>query len=156
MGAAAAVLMVAGAMWSAYSQHEAGKEIQHQKEMEAHASEKQAALTRMKAQMLAADKMEETRKLLGTQRARLAAAGVHISSGSPLALQVSTRVKGEKDAQRILWLGEQEANVHEYNAELLYSEGEMYRSQYTRAAFGTLLGGGSNSALAYQSSQQSG
>ena len=152
--AAVALILVAG-MWSAYQQHEAGKEAKKGKEYEAAMEERQAATARITSRIAAEDAREDARVLLGAQRARMAAAGVQISQGSPLALFVDTRVKGERDAQRILWLGEEEAQTYKYNAKLLRYEGSVLKTQASRAVFGSLLGSSGQAAGTYYSSQRS-
>lgn len=148
MAAVAVVMIIAAAAYQAHAQRKAGKEQQKMKELQAKQQEHMASVVRAKAGIKERDVREHTRRLLATQRAQMATAGVQIHEGSPLDLFVETRVHGERDAQRVRWLAKQSSDVHIFNAKLLQYEGKTLKAQADRQAMGTLLSGAASAASA--------
>jgi hypothetical protein len=69
-------------------------------------NEQNAVAARIKSDWEEEQSRERTRKLLGTQRALYAKAGVDLSSGSPLLVLAETASEGEEEAQYIKWGGD--------------------------------------------------
>lgn len=90
-----AVLSAAGTAYSAYSQHEAASD---QKKL----LNQQAAMERETAAAEAGNIREKGKRLIGAQRAALAASGVKIDEGSGDALQQETSRLTEQDALAVL------------------------------------------------------
>lgn len=69
-------------------------------------NEQNAVAARTKADWEETQSREKSRKLLGTQRALYAKAGVDLSSGSPLLVLAETAGEAEGEAQAIRWGGD--------------------------------------------------
>jgi len=68
---------------------------------------------------------EKTRKLLGTQRALFAKAGVDISEGSPLLIMAETAREGEEEALAIRRGGKEEARLERFYGRQAKKAGRM-------------------------------
>lgn len=102
--AVGAILGAAGTAYGAYSQYEAGKDA-------AKLQNQQAAMEREAAGAEAANVREKGKRLIGAQRAALAASGVKIDEGSGDALQQETARLTEQDALAVLKGGANRAGL---------------------------------------------
>jgi hypothetical protein len=80
------------------------------------------------------------RKLLGTQAAMYAKAGIDLSSGSPLLMLADTAAQGEQEALSIRYKGQNEANLQRFY-------GQQASKTATAKATGTLVTGLGNAGL---------
>lgn len=140
MGMSAAIgLTVAGGVTGAYGQYQAGQH--NQKLMDANAQiadwQAQDALDRGKDE--AAKHRSAVRRMVGSQRARLAAQGIDIESGSALDLQLDTARLGELDALTIENNAAREAWGYRVQAQDYRTRGAIARYEGKQAAVGTLL-----------------
>lgn len=99
-----AVMSAAGTAYSAYSQNEAGKDA-------AKLQNQQANMEREAAAAEASNVREKGKRLIGAQRAALAASGVKIDEGSGDALQQETARLTEQDALAVLKGGANRASL---------------------------------------------
>lgn len=97
-------LQVAGALSSANAQKKAG-------EAEQAAYNVNAAMVEQRGEQEESAARDKLRRLMGTQRAAYAKAGVDLSSGSPLSLLAFTKAEGEKEALNIRLEAQKEAAV---------------------------------------------
>lgn len=105
--AISATAAVAGTAMSAYGQYRAGQ-------AEEAAYEYSAKVTERKAVQEEASARERLRKLMSTQRALYAKAGVDLSSGSPLLVLSEQAAEAEKEALTIRRGGQEESALQKY------------------------------------------
>ena len=86
----------------------------------------EASYARAQAQRNANEKRKETGVLIGAQRAKMGASGVLVDSGAFLAISMSTREEGEKDAVGMLQQGDMEAWRHDVRAQQFEEQGRIY------------------------------
>lgn len=129
MAAAIPIILsgVATTAVSYYGQREAGEEEQAARNIEAAAVERQG-VEEEKASRL------KLKKLLASQRALFAKAGVDLSTGSPLTILAHTAAEGEKQAIDIRRGAKEQADI------LRFQGSAAKRASRTRAT-GTLLSG---------------
>lgn len=147
---AAAVLMVAVAAYAAYTQREAAKDEQKMMEYQAKLAEREGGLAESQARREADAHRKAVRRLIGTQRAKLAASGVDIGSGSPLELFAQTAYDGEMDAQDIIYAGKISKNTMSLRAEMSRFRGRVAMVQGQRQAIGTLASGTAGAMGSYR------
>ena len=135
----ATIVVIAGAVLSAYGQVEQGRAAESAANYNARVQENEATQLRNIAVERENEQREQTAQLLSRQRAQFAASGVDIDAGSALAVQQDTEQLGEISAQRIRRnLGEQASSL-EGGAGLTRSQGSAARFQGNVGAAGTLL-----------------
>lgn len=140
MGMSAAIgLTVAGGLTTASGQNQAGKYNQQVANVNAQIAEWQAedALARGREQVTR--QREYIRQLTGSQRARLAAQGIDIDSGSALDVQLDTARSGELDVLAIENAARREAWGYRVQAQDYRTRGAIARYEGRQAAVGTLL-----------------
>lgn len=94
---------------------------------------------------------EKVRKLLSSQRAAFAVAGVDME-GSPLLVLEDTAAQGELDAKAIQYSGDVEASQKRSQAELYELQGKNAKtSSYWKAGSSLLSGGGTIAKQYYDS-----
>lgn len=146
MGMTAAIgLTVAGGVSTAYGQDQAGRLNQKVLNANAQIADWQAddALARGKTD---ADKQRsKTRQHIGSQRARLAAQGIDIESGSALDIQLDSAGLGEVDARIIENNGARESWGYRMQATDSRTRGKIARYEAKQQAVGTLLTTGAKS-----------
>jgi hypothetical protein len=105
------------------------------------AGEREEAVHEIRAQQIERTAAEEeavhrekVKRLMASQRALYAKAGVDIASGSPLIVMAETAAEGEEEAQRIKRTGRESANIERFY-------GAEARKAGRRKAFGTFLSG---------------
>jgi hypothetical protein len=135
LGLVALGVGIVGTGLSAYSQYQAGAA---QKE----AYDYNAEIVQQKAAYDEAQARDRLRKLMSTQRALYAKAGVDLTSGSPLLVLAQTAAEGEEEALNIRRTGYNEAQLQKYY-------GSQAKTAGTLGAGSTLLTGLGNLGLAY-------
>lgn len=93
---------------SAVSQYQQGQTAAAAYEYNAKVAEAEGRARKQKAGLEEEQSREKLKRILGTQRALYAKAGVDITSGSPLLTMMDTAMEGEKEAQLIRYGGEVE------------------------------------------------
>lgn len=148
MGAAGAIAAVklAGAGVGAYGQIQQGRAEQKAANMQADLLEMQARDAIERGGWEAAKRTRATKRLLGGQRAAMAAQGLDLSVGSPADLQTETETIGALDALMIKTNAAREAWGFKSQAAMTRYEGRIKRRAANLGAFNTLLGGGVGAA----------
>jgi len=136
IGYALAALTAAGSYASAKAQAQAGADEQAGNNLQATAIERKGVQDEENSR-------SRLRRLLASQRAMYAKAGVDISSGSPLTVMADTAAEGEKEALNIRFGAKEEAGFRRFYGKQAATAGR-------RAAGATLLTGlGSAASSAY-------
>jgi hypothetical protein len=137
------IASLAGTAISAYGTYRGGQEQKRAYEYNARVAQAESVVARQKAEREEEISRLKVRRLMGTQRAMFAAAGVDIGSGTPLSIMVDTAVEGEKEAQYIKWGGatEEARFLNEAKLQKMYG-GIVGRTGRTKALsqFATGLG----------------
>ncbi len=94
---------------SAYGQYQSGQAQKEAYKYNAKVAEGEAVTARTAAAREEEVHREKLQRMLGTQKALYGAAGVDITSGSPLLTMMSTASEGEEEARYIKYGGEVEA-----------------------------------------------
>lgn len=123
----AAATTAAASTYAAYETKRAGEREEGVREVRAQQIER-------KAREEEAESREKVKRLLASQRALYAKAGVDITSGSPLLVMVETEEEGEEEALAIRRGGREGAAMERFY-------GSEARKAGKRKAFGTLLTG---------------
>lgn len=130
-------ISAAGGLMSAQSQAAAG-------EAEKQANYANARVIEMNAAKAEAKNRLENKRILSTQRALYAKAGVDMSSGSPLLIMSESAAEGERESMDIRTAGKREARLMRYY-------GRQAKSSADAQAGATLLTTLGNSANQYYS-----
>lgn len=120
-----AFLSAAGTAYGAYAQNKAARS-------EARLAQEQASMEQEAAGAEAANIRERGKRLIGAQRAALAASGVKIDEGSGDALQSETRRLSEQDALAVLKEGHNRSS-------LLRGQAKIANQRATAATVGGVL-----------------
>jgi hypothetical protein len=136
-----AVTTVASTAFQAQAQRKQGKFQKGVAAYNARVAENEAQETRNIANEAENIQRRKTAELLSKQKAQLGAAGVELTSGSPLQLQEDTLTLGEADALRIRSNFESRIASLQTGAELTRQQGEFAEAAGTTRAAGTILGG---------------
>ena len=115
---AMAVISLIGTGLSALGQHQAGRAEQG-------AYEYNAQITERKTTQEEYNSRTRLRKLMASQRALYAKAGVDITSGSPLMVLADTAAEGEKEALSIRYGGQETAAQQRYYGKQAKKAGTM-------------------------------
>ena len=151
MGAAGAIagVQLAGAGLNAYGQVQQGRAEQKAANMQADLLEMQARDAIERGEFEAAKRRRGTKRLLGGQRALMAAQGLDLSVGTPADLQTETETIGALDALMIKTNAAREAWGFRGQAAMTRYEGRIRRRAANLQAFNTMLGGGASAAQTY-------
>ena len=142
MATAALIIMtIAIAAYTAKTQMDAAEDEQKMMEYQAKMDEREGDLAQMQANRNAEKHRDAVRRLIATQRAKLAASGVDIGSGSPLTLFAQTAYDGEMDAQDMIYAGKISKDNAALRANMNRFRGRVAVVQGKRAAVGTLASG---------------
>jgi hypothetical protein len=109
---------VAGTALSAVGRYRAGK-------AQAAAFEYNADIDRKKAVIAEDRSRARLRRLMGSQRALYAKAGVDLSSGSPLEVLAFTAAEGEKEALNIRQFGQEAGDIGDFSADAARQAGNI-------------------------------
>lgn len=152
IGIAASVL---GSVVAAYGQIQAGKAANQAAEYNAQVSGIMAKDALSRGDAAEEKARRDQAQLAGEQRASLAARGLNLNVGSPLAVQRDTAMLGDLDAETIRTDARREATGYLNQQVLQKAEGaNALRSSYI-GAFGTVLGGVRQVADRWYTSRQS-
>lgn len=118
------ITSLAGTAVSAYGTYQGGQDKKKAYEYNARVAQAEGAMARQRAEREEEVHRSKLRRLMGTQRALFAAAGVEIGTGTPLEVMLDTVREGEKEAQYIKWGGETEETRYLNEAQLQRMYGE--------------------------------
>lgn len=151
MGAIAAISAVTAltSYEQAQGQRSAGSAQRAMFEANARIADLQAQDAVLRGQEAARQKLVQTRGLIGSQRATLAAQGIDVESGTALDLQVETAGLGALDALTIRNNAAREAWGYRVQASDLESKGVFSSLAASNAAGSTLATGGLQIARDY-------
>jgi hypothetical protein len=121
---------------SAFGQYQSGQAQKAAYNYNAQVAESEAGVARAGAAREEEVHRAKLQRMLGTQRALYGAAGVDITSGSPLLTMMSTAEEGEREAEFIKYGGEVEATR-------ALNEGRIGRFQAKQASTAGKIGAGS-------------
>ena len=121
---------------SAFGQYRAGQAQKSAYDYNARVAESEAGVAKEGAAREEEIHRLKLKRMLGTQRALYGAAGVDITSGSPLLTMMSTAEEGEREAEFIKYGGEVEATR-------ALNEGKMQRFYGKQASKTGKIGAGS-------------
>lgn len=138
---AAAVIAVIGAAVSAYAQYQAGQAQAASLKYQQKVAENQAIAARQAAQVAAENARERHQRVMAAQRARLGAAGVMSTEGSPLIVQMESAEQAALEEARIRYSGEVQAGGVESQAVLSGFQARQARTAGTLGAGASLLSG---------------
>lgn len=130
-----------GAAVSAYGQIQAGKAAQQSAEYNAKVSGLMATDALSRGEAAEEKARREQGQFAGDQRASLAARGLDLNRGSPLAIQSDTAKLGDLDAETIRIDARREAVGYLNQQTLQKMEGANAKRASFIGAFGTVLGG---------------
>ncbi len=136
-----AVTTIASTFVTAQAQREQGRYQKGVADYNARVAENEAQEVREAGVEAENIHRQKAAQLLAKQKAQLGAAGVELTSGSPLQLQEDTVTLGEADALRIRSNFERRAEALETGAVLTRSRGEAAKDALNKQATGTLLSG---------------
>jgi hypothetical protein len=111
-------------------------------QLNAEFAEIQAADAERRGEVAASRHGDQTRRLIGKQRASLAAQGISVDTGTPLDIQVESGRLGSEDAMTIRTNAFREALGFRSQAENYKFAGKLARLSGDSAARNTLLTGG--------------
>ena len=148
--AAIIVITIAAAAYAAHQQREAAKDEQKMMEYQGKMEEREGELAEQQARRNADAHRKAVRRLISTQRAKMAASGVDIGSGSPLTLFAQTAYDGEMDAQDMIYAGKISKSNADLRAKMAYFRGRVAVTQGNRRAIGTLASGTASAMGSYQ------
>ena len=153
MAYVALAVAVVGAGTSAYGQYAAGEnatEVADYKD----GVEKNAAIdAQNRGTVAAAEHRDKVKRMIGTQRASMAASGVASDTGTGLDLLAETAGMGELDALRILNNSQREAEGLNSQAQLTTMQGKFSKNAGTLSAGASLLSGASNAYYGFKAGQ---
>lgn len=137
-------LGLVGGVVSAYGTYQAGQAQQKAYDYNAALYEQAAVAEKKKATYEEEIARSRLKKLIGTQKALYAKAGVDISSGSPLLVMAETAGQGEKDIRMIRYGGDVKAVEQRNRATLARFYGSSASKLATISAAGQALSGAGN------------
>lgn len=134
---------IAGTAVSTYSAVRAGQEQQSAREREAEQMRRSAEQSRLAAAQKAADYKKASERVMATQRARYAAAGLE-EEGSPLLVQLESLKESQDEISRIIAAGELGYGTSVFAAQTTEAKGQAaVTSGYVTAAGEAVRGVGS-------------
>lgn len=152
MAAGMTALQISGALTSSYSQYQMGKARKTISETNERIAEMRAKMARKRGGAAEARSRQRLKKIIGKQRAALAAQGISLEGGSAQDIQREARVVSELDALTIKTNAAREAFGFESAARAASMEGRLAEQQAKIGAATTLITGGMRAAEAYQGS----
>lgn len=142
MGATAAIISAIGTTTQAVGTIQAGRSADHVAGFNARMAEWQARDAERRGDEAANRHRAQVTRMIGSQRAALAAQGVNVEDGSAAEVQLDTAMLGEMDALTIRNNAAREALGYRAQAIDYRRRGALERSQSGIAALGTILTGG--------------
>jgi len=148
-GTGMAAISIIGTLFSAFGRHQAGATQRKLLEYNSRVAEYQAQDVIARGEVLATRRREETRSVIGSQRATLAGQGVEINADSALDVQANAAYLGELDAMTIKNNAAREAWGYRVQARDFSLRGQYTQLEADMLAGETLLTGASNLLLAH-------
>jgi hypothetical protein len=149
--AAVGILNVVGGVTQAYGQVQAGRSSARVAEFNAQMAELQARDAERRGGEAANRHRQQVTRVIGSQRAALAAQGVDVGDGSALDMQIDTASLGELDALQIRNNAAREAFGYRASAIDSRRRGRLGRADSAGQAFNTILTTGIESYGMYRS-----
>lgn len=146
----AGALQIAGTLSSSFAEFQQGRARRAISETNERISELRAKEATRRGGARVARSKQAFKKLLGKQRAALAAQGIDIGSGSALDIQEETQVMSELDALTIKTNAAREAFGIRAGGRGEAVEGRLAETEATTGAISTLLTGGLGAAELFQ------
>ena len=146
-------LMAVQAVTGAYSSYQQGKAQRYISESNARVAEMKARDALKRGHEAEGLSRQRTKKLIGSQRASLAAQGIRLDAGSALDVQMEAGDFGELDALTIKNNALREAFGFKTEARNASMQGRMAYQTGTNEAMQTLLTGGIRAVDYYQRSK---
>ena len=143
-------LQIAGTLSSSFAEYQQGLARRAVSETNERLAELQAKEAKRRGGADVARSRTEFRKLLGKQRASLAAQGIDIGSGSAQDIQEETQVMSKLDALTIKTNAAREAFGIRAAGEAEGVQGKLAETEATTGAISTLLTGGLKAAGEFQ------
>jgi len=138
-----------GSGMSAFGQYQSGQAQKGAYDYNARIAEQEAGVARVGAAREEEVHRAKLQRMLGTQKALYGAAGVDITSGSPLLTLMSTAEEGEREAEYIKYGGEVSATEKLNEARLARYYGKQAKTAGTIGAGSTFLTGLGSAGLSY-------
>jgi hypothetical protein len=145
----AMVASSASAGMAAYSSYQAGQAQKKASEYNAALAERNAANTRAASEIAAENERKANARKMASLRAGYAESGVDISEGTPLLVAMNSAAEAEKDALRIKWGGDSQANAFLGAATLSRMQGSQAETAGNLGAGASLLKGVSSASNTY-------
>ncbi len=145
---------MAGSMFSAYNQEQAGKAQNSAYQQNAAMAESEAATIRESAKYDEQLQLEAAQRLRSHQRLLYSKAGVDITSGSPLLTMAFDAGIAERDMGTTRYNADVKATKARNQASMYRFYGEEAERAGTTAAYGTILAGIGNSGSSYMSASR--
>jgi len=144
------IVMAVGTGLTALNQYQQGQNQQKVADWNADLQVQNAKDARAKSEQDAMERLKQAETLKGKQRLAYAAAGVDISSGTPLDTMMQTARDAEMDAINIRKQGELTARNYYSDSEILRYQGKTGAQAATIGAGATILQGAGNAYGSYQ------
>jgi hypothetical protein len=135
------VMMGAGALLGTTSALSSSRQMAASSKYNAALAETQAQYAQQQAQADANAQKEKDRKLMAAQRARMAAGGLDMTSGSPLVVLENTASEADADYRNILANGQMQANYYRSQGALDSLQGSSALTSGWLTAGSTALSG---------------
>jgi len=145
--AVSAVSLIATGV-SVYGQVQAGENAKDVADYNSEMQRRAALDANQRGSADAADKRQETRRLIARQHAIMGAGGFDPNSGTNLSLMTETAGQGELDGLKIRYNAQRQAAGLNAQADLTTSQGNAALSAGQMNAGGTILSGLANTGLA--------
>jgi hypothetical protein len=136
---------------SVYGQIQAGENAKDVADYNSEMQRRAALDANQRGSADAADKRQETRRLIARQHAIMGAGGFDPNSGTNLSLMTETAGQGELDGLKIRYNAQRQAAGLNAQADLTTSQGKAAQSAGYMNAAGSILSDASNAGLSYYS-----
>jgi len=146
----AAVAAMAGAAITAYSTVQAGENAKDVADYNAEMQRRAAHDAEQRGSIEAADKRQETRRLIARQHAAMGAGGGDADSGTNLQLLTESAGMGELDSMRIRYNAMNQASGLRAQADLGEQQGKQQRTGAYTSAGGQLLQSGASAYYGFK------
>jgi len=145
--------MVAGTLFSAYSQNQQGKYQEDLAKNNAIVQQRQADDAIKRGEVDEMNHRLKVAQMKSSQRAKFGASGADVNSGSSLDVLADTAMMGELDALTIRGNASREAYGYRVGASNTIAQGKLDKSRGTNNAISTLLTGGGKVSSQWYSSR---
>lgn len=136
-------------LYSAWSEYRAGRFNEQVARYNQHLAQVQSQDALARGYQEESQRRRATRRLIGAQRARLAAQGLDVNSGDAALIQEQTAAAGEEDALTIRNNAQREAWGYRVQAADYGFQAKQARREGTERAVGTIISSGANAAGYY-------